>query len=218
MIKTGLRYLKRTLLFLLGLLGVYLLAALLLSVISTKPENIDCTRSTMIYVSTNGVHLDIILPKEQLPTHFQEALILRSNTRFVAFGWGDKGFYLETPQWDDLKLSTAINAIFLNSKTAMHLTQYRGESESWHAIPCCASQVAQLNEYIMASFLTNDQGQFVEIPDAGYTTHDKFYEAKGSYNFINTCNYWVNKGLKAAKVQTALWSPFDQGVLYHLEE
>jgi len=31
---------------------------------------------------------------------------------WLAFGWGDKGFYLNTPTWADLKFSTAVKAAF----------------------------------------------------------------------------------------------------------
>lgn len=31
---------------------------------------------------------------------------------YIAFGWGDKGFYLDTPTWADLKFSTAFKAAF----------------------------------------------------------------------------------------------------------
>lgn len=99
----------------------------------------------------------------------------------------------------------------------MHLTQYQFELESWHGIPVCAAQVKLLNQYLLASFSTNSKGQFIEIADSGYTNNDRFYEANGSYNFIKTCNEWVNKGLKSAGIKTAIWSPFDRGVLYHLE-
>ena len=39
-------------------------------------------------------------------------------------GRGDKGFYLQTPQWSDLKFSVAFNAVFDFSTAAMHATFY----------------------------------------------------------------------------------------------
>lgn len=61
--------------------------------------------------------------------------ILYKNTRagnttlpYLAIGWGDKGFYLNTPTWADLKFSTAFKAAFGLSKPAMHATFYRDPS------------------------------------------------------------------------------------------
>jgi hypothetical protein len=44
---------------------------------------------------------------------------------YLAFGWGDKGFYLNTPEWADLKVSTALNAAFGLSSSAIHSTFYK---------------------------------------------------------------------------------------------
>lgn len=39
-------------------------------------------------------------------------------------GWGDKGFYLETPTWAELKASVAFKAVTGLSTTAIHATFY----------------------------------------------------------------------------------------------
>ena len=217
MIKKIIKYLTRILLLFFILLISYFVIAFVLSILSTNLKKIDCNKSAQIFVSTNGVHLDIIIPINKLPIAFQQELNLTKNIKFVSFGWGDKGFYLETPTWNDLKFSTAINAIFLKSETAMHVTNYRNKLNSWHTIPICDSQLELLTQYIIESFLRGGDDQLLIIPNAGYTNHDKFYEANGSYNLINTCNSWVNKGLKTAEIKTSIWSPFDKGVLFHME-
>ena len=48
---------------------------------------------------------------------------------FVGLGWGDKGFYLETPTWADLKTSTALKAVSGYNTTAMHVTFYKEMQE-----------------------------------------------------------------------------------------
>lgn len=48
---------------------------------------------------------------------------------YIAFGWGDKGFYLDTPTWADLKFSTAFKAAFWMGQSAMHTTYYREVKE-----------------------------------------------------------------------------------------
>jgi len=218
MIKTAIKYLKRTLMLIATLVIGYFIVAVILSIISTNPKNTACEQPNQIFVSTNGVHLDIIISKEDLPENFQQQLALKSYTQFVSFGWGDKGFFLETPTWNDLKLSTAINAMFLNSKTAMHVTNYSRKIKGWHTVPICDSQLELLTQYISNSFTKGKEGGILQIPNAGYSNNDEFYEANGNYNMINTCNNWVNRALKTANIKTSIWSPFDKGVIYHLEK
>ena len=213
--KSSLKLLKRSLLGILALLLIYFLLAIGLSFWGTRPEKLECERSEAIYIATNGIHIDLILPLHLVSEDLQTGLNLNAFTPYAAFGWGDKGFYLETPTWGDLKFSTAMRALFLKSGTAMHLSLYRRPREDWVKIPVCDQQVKLINEYIENSFKKDSQGQIQELPDSGYTTSDRFYEANGSYNCFNTCNYWVNKGLKSAEIKTAVWSPFDHGLLYH---
>ena len=42
----------------------------------------------------------------------------------ISIGWGDKGFYLDTPTWAELKLSTALIAGFGLGNAALHITYY----------------------------------------------------------------------------------------------
>lgn len=97
------------------LIGVYLLSAYTLSHMSTSREIVP-DADIAIYILTNGVHTDLVVPvrTEQIDW---SARIPFSNTtgkdttaQWLAFGWGDKGFYLETPTWADLKASTAFKA------------------------------------------------------------------------------------------------------------
>ena len=53
--------------------------------------------------------------------------------------------------------------------------------------------------------------------DAVYGKNDAFYDAKGSYSFLDTCNTWSNNGLKAAGQKAALWTPSDFGIFQHYQ-
>jgi len=209
-------YLLRLLAALLIPVLFYALMSLLLSLLSTSPEPVSCTSKDQIYISTNGVHLEIIVPTALLDTQVVAALQVPARNPYVSFGWGDRTFYLETPTWDQLTIRTALQAAFLKSETAMHVTYHRQAADFWHPLPVCRVQTDTLLTYIWHSFRKDATGQIMEIPDAGYTAQDRFYEAVGHYSLFYTCNNWVNIALKRAAVKTALWSPFDVGVLYHL--
>lgn len=218
MLRTLIKYFKRITLSIVSVIGGYLLIALILSLISTNPEKLHCEEDKPIFISTNRVHLDIIIPKEYLIGDIEQALQIDDEVKYVSFAWGDKAFYLETPTWNDLKPSTAARALLLNSESAMHITNYQRSYGDWVKLLVCEEQLELLKSYITDSFERDGEGSIIEIKDSGYTAYDKFYEANGVYNCIQTCNTWVNKGLKEAKIETSIWSPFDKGVLYQLEK
>jgi len=84
-----------------------------------------------IFIKSNGVHTDIVVPAQTEVYDWTEQLLYEhaehvdSNYHWIGIGWGDKGFYLETPEWADLKASVAFKAAFGLSTTAMHTTYYK---------------------------------------------------------------------------------------------
>lgn len=220
-LKKVITYTKRFLLGIAAFILLYALAAFVLSVIpvNTEPEEGDIT----IFINSNGVHTDIIVPlkndvkdwtKDILYTHTKSQ---DSIMRYIAFGWGDKGFYLETPQWSDLKTSTALKAAFQLGTSAMHTRFYNyvQEDEDCIKIKISKEDYALLVAYINNSFQFDDGEKVLWIEGHSYGDYDAFYEAKRKYNLFYTCNTWANNALKAANQKAALWTPSDKGIFYH---
>jgi len=174
-----------------------------------------------IYIKTNGVHTDLVVPVKNKQIDWAREIKF-SNTRlkdttmtFLAVGWGDKGFYLQTPTWAELKFSVAFKAAFGLSHTAMHTTFYRelAESETCKKISISQEQYSRLSNYILKSFQTDAGGHVKYINTrANYNDADAFYEANGSYSIFHTCNTWANEGLKISGQKCCLWTPFDNGI------
>ena len=211
-----LKFLKTLLSFIISAIAVYFVLALVLSLFKTHPQKQLCSPIHETFVSTNGVHLDIVLHIENIDEEFLYNLEVLPGTNYVSFGWGDKDFYINTPEWSDLTFKTAFKALFIKSETAMHVTCYKNKYESWKPLLLCTSQLNSINNYIEKSFLINETKTFVKINVEGYNNYDSFFEAKGSFSFFKTCNIWVNKALKEAEIKTSVWSPFDFGVLFHI--
>lgn len=207
---------KWVLISLITLVVGYILIALILSFFSTSPRSVNCETSQTVYLYSNGIHLNLVLPKLQVDTALASQLNIPRDIEYLSFGWGDKAFYLNTPTWKELKLTTAFKAIILKSKSAMHVSHFSRTRKSWKPIAVCNTQIALFNQYLAASFKRNQQGDIITLIAKGYSQNDHFYEAVGHYSCLNTCNNWVNKALKKAGIKTAIWSPFDFGVLSHL--
>jgi uncharacterized protein (TIGR02117 family) len=199
---------------------IYLLSAYLLARIPVAGESSNGNDVT-IYLLTNGVHTDIVVPAKTTyhnwtsEVRYDNTPSKDSSNQYLAMGWGDKGFYLETPTWADLKASVAFKAATGLSTTAIHATYHNDirVGDSCRKINITAKQYQKLIKYIKGSFQHNQNGEVIYIQtNANYGDTDAFYEAKGSYSMFNTCNEWVNNGLKATGLKSCVWTPFDTGL------
>ena len=220
--KTIKKLLKYLAIFILSLV-TYLLIVTLLSLVSVNKDVAENQQEIPIYILTNGVHTDIVLPiknehhdwSSQLK--FEHTKSKDTTYQYVALGWGDKGFYLETPTWADLKVSTAVKAASGLSTSAMHVTFYKHlkENQSCKKLQISLENYKKLIAFINESFQTKS-GEFLKIEtNAVYGKHDVFYEANGSYSLFYTCNSWANQALKAANQKAALWTISDSGIFRH---
>ncbi len=114
---------------------LYLLLGYLIPFILVKAEKTDDPKVVEAYILTNGVHTDLVVPvksewadwSQKIP--FDVTKGKNTDFKYVSFGWGDKGFYLDTPTWADLKFSTAFKAAFWMGQSAMHTTYYHEMTE-----------------------------------------------------------------------------------------
>ena len=93
----------------LGLAVFLLLYALIIFITSIIPVNKNKSLKTHnnipVYILSNGVHTDIVLPLNNSIKNWSTSISYldtkaQDSTRnLIAFGWGDKGFYLDTPTW-----------------------------------------------------------------------------------------------------------------------
>ena len=210
------------LVILIGVLLVYAIIAVGLSYIPVNKQ-VNDAQEVEIYLLTNGVHTDVVMPfsnetmqwSQYLDPQLTEGKI--ENPKWVAFGWGDKGFYLQTPEWKDLKASVAFKAATGLSDSAMHVTYYNQlkEGEDCVLIKISKEHYQKMVHFVRESFDTKDGAFQRIITDQNYGKNDVFYEAKGSYSLFYTCNTWANEVLKKGKQKAALFTLLDTGIFYH---
>ncbi len=224
MIRILLKTLKYIGLFILGFIAfvlLYLLSAYCFSRIAVGGEA-NQPKDITIYIKTNGVHTDLVVPVKTVQLDWSKEIKFAnthltdtSKVTYLAMGWGDKGFYLQTPTWADLKFSVAFKAAFALSTTAIHATFYDTlvQDSACKKIVISNAQYERLISYITGSFQHDSAGHVMHIvTNANYGKADAFYEANGSYNLFKTCNTWANSGLKNCGQRACLWTPFDTGI------
>ncbi len=197
---------------------IYLIAALIGSHWGVNRDWRQAREGVTIYVTTNGYHTGLVIPAAAAghdwsmvarPTDLPDP---EDAGEWLLFGWGDRRFYLETPTWAELKLSTAAVAIIGSGESLIHVDHLRSPGELADARPVrlSAAEYRKLVAFIRASFAPTASPYPPAIP--GYGSRDVFYPATGDYSLLYTCNSWVADALAASGVNIARWTPFSGGV------
>ena len=199
---------------------LYLLTFYVLSSIQVNTNYREPVEGVDIWLVSNGVHTDIAVPVKNEYKDWSEDIDYRetvaqdSSMEYLSFGWGDKGFYLDTPTWAELKPGVAFRASFWLSTTAMHATFYKSmpASEKSRKIRVGEEEYLKIVRYIDNQF-QRENGNVIFIPGVPtYGDNDSFYEAKNRYSIFFTCNSWTNQCLKQAGVKACVWTPFEKGL------
>ncbi len=226
MLRKTLRILLRTLAGIVAFLVLYFIAVFSLSAMTVSREA-ESKDEVTIYIKTNGVHTDIVVPARNDVMDWSREVKYANNKSqdtsygYLGMGWGDKGFYLQTPTWADLKASVACKAAFGLSSSAMHATYYAQmhEDATCRRIDISREQYQRLVQFITGDFRKDGAGHFMHIQtNANYGATDAFYEAKGRYSLFYTCNTWANSALKHCGQKCCVWTIFDKSIFAKYDE
>ena len=205
---------------LIALLIVYGTAGIIGGSIPSNTGWTQAATGVRIYVQSNGIHTGIVVPVVAQGVDWRDlarAEDLR-DPRYaayshVSFGWGDRGFYVETPTWADVKPLTVLAAAAGSERTVLHvdhLPEPRVDADT-RAITLRPEEYRRLADFIRAT-IRSETGQR-PAHQYGYAGYDAFYEAQGHYSAIRTCNAWTGEALRHAGVRIGVWTPFPVTVL-----
>ncbi len=202
----------------------YFFLAFVLSRITVEGKN-EAKSDIKIYLMKSGVHTDFVLPIKTDVIDWTKSFP-RENTGFkdtttklIAIGWGDKNFYMNTPEWGDLTLKTALSAMTGLGNSAVHATYHYEILSDRPVIKLLLSkkQYKELANYIQDQLVKDKKGKTIYLPAKNkkvVSGNDAFYAANNRYSMILTCNSWINRGLKACHKRACLWTPFAGGIFY----
>lgn len=185
-----------------------------------EPTSISATRR--ILVLANPIHTDIALPVdadvlERFGFLADSGLpIYDPNVRWIVAGWGGREFYLETPEWSQLKADPLFKGL-TRDRSVMHMALAGAIDPAGEGVlPLDLSPQAfdRMLEATIAGFATDAGGRLDLIEGRSYGEYDRFYEANGSFTALLGCNTWTGAVLRAGGIRTGLWNPLPQSLLW----
>jgi uncharacterized protein (TIGR02117 family) len=204
---------------LLAVPALYLLAALIGSLVPVNRGWTEPAEGVTVYLASNGVHADIVMPVTAQGLDWG-TIIPKSNmtaadpgARWIAFGSGEERVYLNTPTWWDITPRTIWSAL-TGGKRVMHIEYVPDPRYAVREIRLRPEEYRRLWTAIRADFALNRNGRPERINHPGYGPADAFYRATGKESMFRTCNSWAAGRLRLAGVKTSLWPPFVQGLTW----
>jgi len=174
-------------------------------------------------VAEDGMHTNIVLPVKNKIVDWHKLITIAdlgkdrvNNYKYLAFGWGDRDFYIQTPTLADLNLVTAFKALFLPTPSTI-LVQGLPEIPKNTQNKCVnvgKTDYLKLTQFLKNTFELNPEGNPIKIAN-GHSSNSGFYQAKGSYSILRNCNNWTAEALRKANVDTPLWAGLSSAIMLH---
>ncbi|MCT0230899.1 TIGR02117 family protein [Synechococcus sp. CS-1324] len=193
-----------------------ILAALAVSSCSWKPDAVrsrvpssDAIRSHPIFVVRHGWHTGLVIPAHDLNQAIPGLKEYYGDAAYYEVGWGDQEFYPSR----NLSIGLTLQAIFRSEGAVMHVVAIPASPKTFfdsnEVISTCLTdqQVSALAAFVANSFARDQQGGIVRLMPGLYG-NSRFFQGKGRFSLLHTCNNWTAKGLKSAGMK--LSSTFSQ--------
>jgi len=213
------KWVGRLLTALLAVPALYLVAALIGSLVPVSRGWTEPAEGTTIYIADNGIHADIIMPAQAQGLDWP-LLIPKSDfaapppdARWISFGSGERRVYLDTPTWWDITPHTIWGAL-AGGKRVVHVEYVPSPSYAIREIRLRPEEYRRLWAAVRADFALDRGGRPQRIDHPGYGAADAFYRATGKANAVRTCNAVAADWLRLAGVKTSLWPPFVNGLVW----
>jgi hypothetical protein len=160
-----------------------------------KFGKIKKSKGSKIYITKDLIHSDYVFNSKDMKDLFD------CDKKYLKVGWGDRKIFLETKNWNNLRLKDLIFAFFGINKTVLR-------TECLENLPKCkfieldVEQLKIIKKHIKDSYNKN-----LIKKNKNHYPYGNYYESDLNYNCVNTCNNWINQGLRKAKITNRIWCP-----------
>ena len=153
-----------------------------------------------IYVVSHGWHTGLVIPLEPVDEDVCPGLRMFEGWPFAEIGWGDEGFYRGG---DSISLTVALKAVATPTPTVLHVVGVSSPVEVFFsqsevvAIDLEPESFTALCQFVGATFESDADRMPMDLGSGIYGA-SRFFRARGSYYFPETCNVWTLRALKSA--------------------
>jgi len=157
-------------------------------------------KAQTLYVIAGGWHTEIAIPVRTLSGPLTDLKEVKSSTANVAFGWGQRDYYMAaTPDFGDLlKAAVSGPAVMLVIPLDGPPADTFGPSNVF-AVPVSSEGLARLAEYLWADLQKDPTGVPRPIA-AGPYVGSAFYASTSTYEVLHNCNTWTAEALHLAGI------------------
>lgn len=171
-----------------------------------------------VYIIPEGIHTDFLLPIHSAAIDWGKALYIEKELQVdtfqthLKFGYGDKNFFLQTKNWNDLTSTTLFRTIFGVNEGAIHLNLCAPRDLDTSKIIKLKLSDRQMNKliYFIKSSIKWTENHPEQITNHPYSEYDMFFNSSKKYSVAYTCNCWTNEGLIESEQKAGFWSPFKE--------
>lgn len=199
------------------------LAGLVLHVATLRSGNAafypaaDGAETYPVVIADHGYHAGLVVRRADLDRYslvlddpVLSALFVRYQAyEWVEIGWGDEQFYRFAPEISDVTVTMAFDALSGRNKTTVLHVVGLGKTPEQTFIRSDLQRIAlsddgmkEVMKGISGAFARDSHALPVELGQGIYGP-SLFYQAKGHYSLLNTCNMWIGDLLHAAGLKVS---------------
>ncbi|UVW36273.1 DUF2459 domain-containing protein [SAR92 clade bacterium H455] len=151
-----------------------------------------------LYFFRDGIHTHLVVPSAALLRVLPELAEQLQDTEWARIGWGDYRYYGSAQQ----TLLLGLRALLLPTRATIavlgiaDINKHRSATSRTYRIDTNLGVIDAVVAFISRHFKVDRSNQLVKVRarDSG----EIFFQSRGIYMCINTCNNWTSRGLRIA--------------------
>ena len=154
--------------------------------------------NSQLYFFRDGIHTHLVVPSAALLRALPELGEQLQDTEWARIGWGDYLYYGSAQQ----SLMLGLRALLLPTRATIavlgiaDISQHRSNTSRTYSIDTHLGAIDLVIAFISRHFKVDRRNQLIRV--RARDNGEIFFQSRGTYMCINTCNNWTSRGLKIA--------------------
>ena len=204
----------------LGLVALYAVLSIGFAAVPGPRAAVPAAGATVdVFLVAGPIHYDFLLPADAATRArfgFSEPAgvpLSHPQVKWIVVGWGAQDFYTSVGTYRDVSLRAAWRGL-TGDGSVMHVDVAGALPPGLdrRELALGVKQYAALLDSILAGFAHDEAGQPKALAALRHGTSDAFFEARGRFDAVRTCNAWIGQMLRAAGLRFGLWTPLPYSV------